>query len=112
MLLAVVLPVYTANSTHAGLQPRHSLVRVFGYRVLMLVAIPFVVSIVVGLLLHLRRSTSQRWPGVIAWALIGATLFGAIAGTVTFIIGIYVLPVGVLLCIAARLPKPSVLEQV
>ena len=101
ILLAVVLPVYTVDSSHAGLQPRHSLVRVFGYRVLVLAAIPCIISVLVGALLRLRMATGWRWLNTFAWGLAGATLLAAITGFATFFIGIYVLPTGVLLCLAA-----------
>ena len=98
--LAVVLPVYTVDSNHAGAQPRHSLVRVFGYRVLLLAAIPCVVALLVGLLLRIAFTTQRRWPTVAAAYLAWGTLLAAAVGTVTFIIGVYVLPIGALLCAA------------
>ena len=107
-LLAIWLPVYTVNSNHAGLQPRHSLVRVFGYRVLLLAAVPFVISVVVALLLRLRVATQRRWPAIVASALAWAILVAAIVGSVTFLIGIYVLPVGVLLCLATSSARSRV----
>jgi hypothetical protein len=100
ILLAIWRPVYTVNSNHAGPQPMHSLVRVFGYRVLLLAAIPFVISVVVALLLQLRVATQRRWPAVVASTLAWAMLVAAIVGSVTILIGIYVLPVGVLLSLA------------
>jgi hypothetical protein len=36
-----------------------------------------------------------------AWALAGATVLAALAGFVTIIIGVYILPMGVLLCLSA-----------
>lgn len=98
--LAVVLPVYTVGSNHAGLQPRHSLVRVFGYRVLLLAAIPCIVSVLVALLLRVAFTTQRRRSTVAAAILAWTTLIAAVVGSVTIIIGIYVLPVGVLLCVA------------
>jgi Protein of unknown function (DUF2510) len=100
LVLAVVLPVYTVNSDHPGVQPMHSLIRVFGYRVLGLVAIPLVVSIAVGVLLRVRNLTEWQWPSAVAWTLSGASLLAAFVGTVTFLVGIWVLPVGLALCIA------------
>lgn len=101
IVLGIVLPVYTVSSTHGGAQPRHSLVRVFGYRVLALVAIPLLISIVVGSLLRFGRAGDRRWPGIVAWIMAGATIVGAIVGFLTFVIGIYVLPIGILLWLAA-----------
>ena len=100
LFLAIALPVYTVTTLHAGLQPRHSLIRVFGYRVLLIAAVPLVVSVGVGGLLRLRASTGSRWPALVAGALAGALLLAAFVGFLTFLIGIYVLPVGALLCIA------------
>jgi fatty acid desaturase len=102
MVLAIWLPVYTVDSNHAGMQPQHSLVRVFGYRVLLLAAIPFIISVVVALLLQLRVATQRRWPPIVASTLAWALLVAAIVGTVTILIGIFVLPVGVLLSLATR----------
>jgi Protein of unknown function (DUF2510) len=101
LVLAVVLPVYTVNSSHAGLQPRHSLVRVFGYRVLLLVALPLLISAAVGALLRISVTTRRRGPGTVAYAVSAATLLASIAGFVTIVIGVYAIPVGVLLCAAS-----------
>ena len=101
LVLALVLPVYTVSSSHAGLQPRHSLVRVFGYRVLLLVALPLLISAAVGGLLRMSLVTRRRWPGPVASGMSVATLLAAIVGFVTIVIGMYAIPVGVLLCAAA-----------
>ncbi len=101
IVLAAVLPVITVASNHAGPQPRVSLVRYYGRDVLWLPAIPFLISIAVGGLVRLRIATQWRWPGVMAWALAGATVLAALAGFATIIIGVYILPMGVLLCLSA-----------
>jgi hypothetical protein len=96
-VLAVVLPVYTVTSAHAGLQPRHSLVRVYGYRVLAPVSAPLLMAVLVGLLLHLRRISGRRWAGVAGTVVAVIVLLAALVGAVTFAIGIFVVPIGALL---------------
>ena len=64
--------------------------------------VPFVISVLVTLLLELPLATQARPPAIVASTLAWALLVAAIVGTVTILIGICVLPVGVLLCLAAR----------
>jgi hypothetical protein len=106
ILLAVVLPVQTVASDHAGRQPMRSLTAVNGYGVLGLVCVPLVVAVLVTALLRVSVVRSRsRW-GLLAWALSGLLLISAGIGFVTFLIGIYVVPMGALLLAACAQARP------
>ncbi|HUW78999.1 MAG TPA: hypothetical protein VMV52_09670 [Candidatus Nanopelagicaceae bacterium] len=62
-------PTSTPLAVHA--MPRKSLVKAYGVKVLALVAVPTIVSIVVGLLLWLRQRRKLKWAGNSAWILSG-----------------------------------------
>ena len=70
-------------------------------RVLALVAIPLGVTVAVWLLLHIR-SGRRAWRVALtaAWLLSFAVVIAALLGTVTFLIGIFVLPTGLTLLAA------------
>lgn len=73
---------------------------VTGNRVYLLVAIPLIVSLAISLLIViLVRSVSAiaKWSD---WFLAIIVLTGAVLGTVTFLVGIFVVLTGVLLCMA------------
>lgn len=80
--------------------PRVTLVTHDGFTVLLLVAIPLLASLVVGLLLWLRAGAGSIAAGIAAWTLSVAVLTGAVVGFVTFLIGIAVIPNGILLVAA------------
>jgi hypothetical protein len=110
-----VTPSLTSTSAGHGLPstpqvvqtvPRESLVKANGKKVLALVAIPTIVAIVVGLLLWLRQRRKSKLAGISAWVLAVALLAAALVGFVTFLIGIYVVPVGVLLILACNNVAP------
>jgi len=96
-------------------QARITLVRDSGYRILGLVALPTVAALIVGLLLWRRagvRTASERstTTSVAAWVLSALVLLAGIVGFVTILIGVAVVPVGVLLllaCIQAALSSGS-----
>jgi hypothetical protein len=98
LILAVIAPIESVDTGRAGVQPMRSLVAVQGYDVLPVAAIPLVIAIVVGILL--MTMPHARWAATIAWILSGALLLASLAGAVTFLIGIYVLPTCVLLIAA------------
>jgi hypothetical protein len=85
------------TETERGMVP---LVQVLGHGILVLVAIPLVVALLVTGLLVLRERTSSRTAEVSAWALSIGLAAAAVLGTVTFLIGMYVLPVAGLLIAA------------
>lgn len=97
--LAIALPVHTVDGSGTGLQPRHSLVRVYGYAVLWRAAVPLVVALAVTGLLHSR--TRYRQVAEILGVFLSAVLLVAgIIGFVTFLIGILVVPTGLALLTA------------
>jgi hypothetical protein len=85
--------------------PRYSLVRLHGYRVLALVGIPLLLSLMVGLLLYIRRHLPSRTLDWVAWGLAATLLAGAIIGLLIFLVGIFVLPVGALLVVACAVER-------
>jgi hypothetical protein len=111
---ATPTPIPTLMPTPSGTltpEPRVSLVAYDGRAVLLLVAVPTLVSLVVGLLLWLSVSRRSRAAWRAALALAIAAAVAAFVGTVTFLIGLYALPVGGLLIAACgqapRPPRPS-----
>lgn len=134
ILLAIVLPIVTpqgapavappAPAIRAGTAtalpvpsaprlvnlPRVTLVGHDGYAVLFLVALPMLISVVVGLLLWWRTAGSPRSVTVIAWVLAIALLVAALIGAVTILVGLAVLPTGILLvilCVDVARPAPT-----
>ncbi|PYC65345.1 hypothetical protein C7C46_32655 [Streptomyces tateyamensis] len=107
---SVVAPATPSSSTGntgalVGL-PRVTLVQHDGYGVLLLVALPTVLSLLVGLLLWLWGTGRFTAAGAAAWIVAGAVLAGGIVGFVTFLIGIAVVPTGVLLLCACVRAAP------
>lgn len=89
--------------------PQITLVEDDGYAVLLLVALPMFASLMVGLLLRTRVAMGSRSAGTVAWILAIIVLAGGVVGFVTFLIGLAVVPIGLLLVIAcARAGPPSV----
>jgi hypothetical protein len=74
-----------------------SLVTVNGPRILLLVVVPLIVSLTTVGLLIMRQQFRWAAAGCIAWILSIGLLAAAVLGTVTFLIGVYVLPSGALL---------------
>ena len=102
LVLADTLPV-EIDQTYArpGPQPRYSLVHINGASVLWIVAIPLLASLAVAALLLLdarRRSPASRR---LATAVAGAVTIAGFVGTVTILIGVFILPTGVLLLAAS-----------
>ncbi len=99
--LAFLLPVESAP--YSALDPTYqsgameSLVRVNGPRILLLVVVPMIVSLTTVGLLIMRQQFRWAAAGWIAWIPSIGLLAAAVLGTVTFLIGAYVLPSGVLL---------------
>lgn len=99
--LAMVLPVEIDESYNKpGVQPMFSLVHINGTRVLWLVAIPLATAVAVGVLLFLHRRRRWRITQMLAIVAAGALTVAGVVGTVTFLIGIYVIPCGVILIAA------------
>lgn len=111
LVLACTLPVEIDEAyTKPGLQPRYSLVHINGASVLWIVAIPLIASLSVGVLLRL----SARGRGPSSWrlatAVAAALTIAGLVGTVTILIGAFILPAGALLfaaCLSLRPQRPA-----
>lgn len=79
---------------------RVPLVQLNGHGILIVVAIPLVLSLLAGLSLMVHAGTDWQPARWAAWTFTGCVLAGAALGTVTFLIGIFVVPAGVLLVVA------------
>ncbi len=110
--LAYLLPVESAPATEsppaaamgAGNtmgtgNAMESLVHASGPRVMYVVVAPLAVCMVVTALLAARMDLGWPVAGGLAWALSVALLTAALVGTVTFLVGAYVVPTGVLLVV-------------
>lgn len=100
IVLALVLPIETVNTTRAGVQPRRSLFSLHGAIVLLPAAAPLAAAVLVCCALYAAREGRRRWALTVAWALSGAVTAAAVIGFLTFLIGVFVLPTGVLLLAA------------
>jgi hypothetical protein len=104
LVLAVLLPVESIDTGRAGVQPMRSWVAVDGFQVMAFVAIPLLVTLVVGLLL----SRDRRAAPVVAWVLASALFVAAVLGFVTvFLLCVYVLPAAGLLLAACGVSRPG-----
>jgi hypothetical protein len=99
VLCATFLPVETVDTGQPGVQPRHSLVDLHGYVVLFPASIPLIACAGVFALLGLS-SRGSRAAFIGAWAVSVALTVVGIVGTVTFLIGAFVVPTGGLLIAA------------
>lgn len=77
-----------------------SLARGNGNGILLIVVIPLVLSIVAGCLLLLQVGSQGRIFWWTAWCLGVLILAGAFVGTITFLVGIFVAPVGACLLVS------------
>lgn len=106
---AVTLPSYHSATISAEghlVNGTKTLVDVNGASVLYLVAIPLAAVVVVGLLLMLRRRLRRYGAGALAWSVVG--VLGAFTFLAMMTIGIFIVPVVVLLvlaCAAAPLDR-------
>lgn len=112
IIAAFVVPAYSGSeSDSAGrvLSTSATLIQVNGLGALAPVSIPFAVAAVVWLVLRHRCSHGSR--AGIAWALTGLLLAYAVVAAAS--IGLFILPIVVLLAIAVRLTPngPSVSAQ-
>lgn len=105
--LALVLPIVSGDTGQAGNQPDYSLYRANGPLVLLPAASPLLVALLVGVLLHAGRHGDRRWVLPVAWALSGTLLCAAVVGFVTFLIGIFAMPTGILLVAATHLAQTT-----
>jgi len=113
LVAALVVPVYTDESststlsaagkvTSSTIKTHVTLVGENGQGALIALAVPAILSALVGLALH-RKRTRGGVNGQIAWALVAALAVFAVLGM--FTIGLFVLPVvGMLACATAITP--------
>ena len=103
VLAALFAPVYGTSSASSGVNgvtlSDATLVQVNGAWVLILVAIPALVSAVVILGLRARHS-GARWGRAVAWSAIALLLVEAVLGIMS--IGVFLIPAIVLLTMATR----------
>jgi hypothetical protein len=108
VLVALFVPVYGSSETSAGdngvTLTHATLVQVNGPRALALMAIPAVVSIVVAWALRAMWA-GVRWSVGVAWAAVIVLAAETVVGIVS--VGIFILPVTVLLAAALRLAPES-----
>jgi hypothetical protein len=109
IVAALLVPAYsgqTVTDSRGVTLTTATLVQVHGARALIITAIPGVVSIVVGFALCRRRATGPRWTGIVAWSMIAVLAIVALLGILS--VGVFMLPVVVLLAISTRLvPGPD-----
>ena len=101
----VVTSTTSAAAPPVAEQARITLVRDSGYAVLGLAALPTVTALIVGLLVWRQAGAPTPSGGsdtarVVAWVLSAVVLLAGIVGFVTILIGVAVVPVGVLLLLA------------
>ena len=108
VIAALVLPVYggTESTTASGgvgsmPAPSSTLVGVNGTGVLLVVGLPALLTVFVWLALRDRFTHGRRASGYIAWTLIGLLAAGCLVAVLS--IGVFVLPVTLLLASAASL---------
>ena len=89
----------------AGLSLSPSLVAVNGAKVLLPLAAPLSVVVLVSGLLWFRRWRGSSGAGVLAWTLSVLLDLLALAGLLT--IGIFIMPVAVLVSVACALNQPA-----
>ncbi|HEY2214284.1 MAG TPA: hypothetical protein VGH31_04445 [Acidimicrobiales bacterium] len=101
---ALYLPIgfqqYTGTDPNHTSTVRSTLVQLNGHGILLLVAVPLVLSCLTAASLLLHGKTGWPVTRVVAWNFTGAVLAGAALDTVTFLIGIFVVPAGGLLVVA------------
>ncbi len=101
---ALYLPIgfqqYMGTDPNVTQPVRATLVQINGHGILLLVALPLLLSCLAAASLLIHAKTGRTLALVVAWNLTGAVLAGAALGTVTFLIGIFVVPAGALLVVA------------
>ncbi|SDJ43797.1 hypothetical protein SAMN05444157_3361 [Frankineae bacterium MT45] len=101
-----VQPSLPPNAGTSATTPnRRSLVSRRGYGVLALAAIPLVVSIGVGALLRYQRRHRSAGAASVALALSSVLLAAGVVGLVTFLVGGFVIPCGLLLVAACLVQR-------
>ena len=105
IVAAFVAPAYSVDVGPGGQQTTTTLVDENGLAVLVVVAVPAVIAAIVWAVLH-RHRTTGRSAGA-AWVLVA--LLGAFSVLSLASIGVFILPVVVMLALAAKLTPSPVL---
>lgn len=79
-----------------------SLVRANGVSILWVVTIPLVISLMVACLVILQYNFGWKIAGWAAQVMAIVLLIGAFVGTITFLVGIFIVPAGVLLLVTSN----------
>jgi hypothetical protein len=105
VLAALLLPAFNGQTVSSELNgvtlTTATFVQVNGAWVLIPVAVPVVVTVLVGVALRARRTNGPSWVGPAAWAALAVVLVLALVTIAS--IGAIMLPVVVLLVLAMRL---------
>lgn len=96
---AAPTPVLTAA-------PRVTLLTHYGVSALGIAAIPLLAAIIVGVLLYRGILADSLNARVVAWSLSAVLTAAGVVGFVTILIGVVVVPVGVLLLVACKHAAP------
>jgi uncharacterized membrane protein YhaH (DUF805 family) len=104
VVAAALVPTYggqtVSNSDGLTLTARTA-VQVHGLKAVIVVAVPVVMTLVVAWALYRRRLDDWRFSGPVAWTAIVVVAMVAVLGIPS--VGLFMLPVAVLLALAARL---------
>ncbi|MGA8719282.1 MAG: hypothetical protein WB557_14850 [Solirubrobacteraceae bacterium] len=109
---AFVVPVYSRETASApsgvvhGL-PGQTLIQVNGVNVLFVIGAPVAIAALVWIALHHQCSRGGAVSGYLAWTLIAILGAGCVLGILS--VGVFMMPVAVLLaCAAALTPRPLI----
>jgi uncharacterized membrane protein YhaH (DUF805 family) len=104
VVVALFVPTYggqTVSDSNGLTLTARTAVQVHGLKAVVVVAIPVVMTLVVALALYRRRLDGWRFSGPAAWTAIVVVAVVALLGIPS--VGLLMLPVAVLLALAARL---------
>ncbi len=107
VLLSFVLPVVTQLTGRDGPQPRFSLVATYGVAGALPAAGALAMTILAASLLGYGRSAPSTWSRAVVFGVAGTVLLAALVTTVLLHIGVFLLPLAVLLLLAALLSGPG-----
>ena len=104
VVAAVFIPTYggqTVSDSNGLTLTARTAVQVHGLRAVIAIAVPVVATLVVGWALYRRRLDGRRHSAAVAWTAIVVVAVVALLGIPS--VGLFMLPVAVLLALAARL---------
>jgi hypothetical protein len=104
IVAGLVLPVYdgqTVSNSNGLTLTTATLVQHNGIRVLVALVIPALGSVAVALAMARRHTLDPRWSGPVAW--LAVAVVAVEAGVAMLSIGVFILPVAILLAVAVSL---------